>query len=132
MNISGAILYPTPSSVFLNVMSVVTVILTMNGGISEVRGAHISYSKFWNWKEVKSGKSGAGTGAKVSGRTGMFFSYAPAMVVALASFFVSGVMAAPREPLVSAAIGLHFLKRVLEVRRLILLLLFNLIIGGIT
>lgn len=112
-----SILYPPPPSLLLNAMSAVTVISLANAGISEVRGTHLSYSKFWNWNEAVSGKSGTGTGgARVSGRTGMFLLYSPALVAALASFFVPDVMAAPRGTLVSAAIGLHFLKRVLEVR----------------
>jgi hypothetical protein len=115
MNFCGSILYPPPPSLFLNAISAVSVISLANIGISEVRGTHLSYSKFWNWKEAKTGKSGTGTGAKVSGRTGMLILYAPAMVAALASFFVPGVMAVPRGPLVTATIGLHFLKRVLEV-----------------
>ncbi|KAF3329841.1 3-oxo-5-alpha-steroid 4-dehydrogenase 2-like protein [Carex littledalei] len=115
MNIFQSILYPPPPSLFLNAMSVVSVISLANVGISELRGTHLSYSKFWNWKEAVSAKSATATGAKVSARTGMLLLYAPALVAAVAAFFVPGVMAAPRGALVTAAIGLHFLKRVLEV-----------------
>ncbi|KAJ4811323.1 3-oxo-5-alpha-steroid 4-dehydrogenase family protein [Rhynchospora pubera] len=116
MNIFQSIIYPPPPSLFLNVMTAVCLIVGANLGISEARGTHMAYSKFWNWKESASGKkSSAGTAAKVSGRTGMLLLYTPALVAAVVSFFLPGVLAAPRGVLVCAVLGLHFLKRDLEI-----------------
>ncbi|KAJ3707250.1 hypothetical protein LUZ61_010955 [Rhynchospora tenuis] len=115
MNIFQSILYPPPPSLFLNAITAVSLIAGANFGISEVRGTHLAYSKFWNWKEAAPGKSTAGTAAKVSGRTGMLILYTPALVAAAVLFFIPSIMAAPRGVLVCAALGLHFLKRDLEV-----------------
>ncbi|KAJ3684164.1 hypothetical protein LUZ61_013328 [Rhynchospora tenuis] len=82
MNIFQSILYPPPPSFFLNAITAVSLIACANFGISEVRGTHLAYSKFWNWKEAGTGKSTAGTAAKVSGRTGMLILYTPALVAA--------------------------------------------------
>ncbi|KAJ4744735.1 3-oxo-5-alpha-steroid 4-dehydrogenase 2 [Rhynchospora pubera] len=114
MNIFKSVIYPPPS-LFLNVLTGVCLIAQANYGISEVRGAHFAYSKFWNWKEDSCSKSSACIAAKVSGRTGMLISYTPPLVAAVTSFFLPGVLAAPRGVLVCAALGLHFLKRDLEV-----------------
>ncbi|KAJ3669938.1 hypothetical protein LUZ60_010262 [Juncus effusus] len=113
MNIFQSILYPPPPSFFLNIMSVISLILMMNGGISEVRGKHLTYSKFWN-SQAKSSNGGR-EAMKLPTRVGMLLAYSPALVACLASFFVSGVMAAPRGTLLSAALAIHFFKREMEV-----------------
>ncbi|KAL5197342.1 hypothetical protein ABZP36_000854 [Zizania latifolia] len=60
-------------------------------------------------------KSGSGGGAVLPSRSGMLVAYVPALVAALASFAVPGVVEGVRAQLLSAAISVHFLKRVLEV-----------------
>ncbi|KAJ3669939.1 hypothetical protein LUZ60_010263 [Juncus effusus] len=116
MNIFQSILFPPPPSLFLNAMSVVSLVMLANLGISEVRGKHLTYSKFWNSQakpaEKKENKSGS---IMLPGKVGMLLLYSPAVAASVAAFFVPGVMAAPRGALVSAALGIHFFKRDLEV-----------------
>ena len=82
--------------------------------ISEFCGDNLTYSKFW-------GPAGGGgrrpAALLVSSRLGMLLLYAPALVAALASFAVPGAVVGARAHLLSAAIAVHFLKRVLEVIR---------------
>jgi very-long-chain enoyl-CoA reductase len=47
----------------------------------------------------------------------MLLLYSPALVAALASFAVPGAVVGARAHLLSSAIAVHFLKRILEVRK---------------
>ncbi|XP_010246598.1 PREDICTED: 3-oxo-5-alpha-steroid 4-dehydrogenase 1 [Nelumbo nucifera] len=103
--------FPPPPSAFITSMSVISSVSLANAGFSELRGSHLQYSKFWN---VGSGKKLTGKEIKLSSRTGMFFFYAPACLVAAASLVLfpdEGL----RFMLVTSALTVHFLKRVLEV-----------------
>lgn len=113
MSVFQSILYPPPPSL-LRFISAAAIVAFANSGIQEVRGTHLSYSKFWNWNAAAS-RQGSGATA-LSARTGMLLLYSPALAAAAAALFIPAVLAAPRGSLVSAALGLHFLKRVLEVR----------------
>ncbi|CAM0905357.1 unnamed protein product [Alopecurus aequalis] len=109
------VLYPPPASAFVTAMSVVSFASLASAGLSELRGEHMAYSKFWH---VVSGqqKPGAGTGgALLSSRSGMLLAYAPALVAAAASFAVPGAVEGLRAQILAAALAVHFLKRVLEV-----------------
>ncbi|KAL9688364.1 hypothetical protein QQ045_032785 [Rhodiola kirilowii] len=66
-------------------MSFISVVSLANTGLSEIRGKHLQYSKFWNANRAKSSPL---AGIKLSGRAGMALLYAPAMVAALASFVI--------------------------------------------
>ncbi|KAF8732220.1 hypothetical protein HU200_016195 [Digitaria exilis] len=103
-------LYTPPSSAYVAAMSVVSLVSLANAGLAELRGNHMAYSKFWHVV------SGAGAGAALlKSRDGMLVAYAPALVAAAASFAVPGAVDGARAEILSAALAIHFLKRVLEV-----------------
>ncbi|KAE8773636.1 Trans-2,3-enoyl-CoA reductase [Hordeum vulgare] len=112
-----AVLYPPPASVFVTAMSVVSFASLASAGLSELRGQHMAYSKFWHvvsGQQQQQKKGGTG-GALLSSRDGMLVAYAPALVAAAASFVVPGAVEGLRAELLAAALAVHFLKRVLEV-----------------
>ncbi|GJN24575.1 hypothetical protein PR202_gb12324 [Eleusine coracana subsp. coracana] len=104
-------LYPPPASVYLTAMSAVSLVSMANAGLAELRGQHMAYSKFWH---VMAGGGGGG-GALLPSRVGMLVAYAPALVAAAASFAMPDVVDGARAQILSAALAVHFLKRVLEV-----------------
>ncbi|KAL6647018.1 hypothetical protein ACP70R_014455 [Stipagrostis hirtigluma subsp. patula] len=114
-------LYPPPASAFVTAMSAVSLASLANAGLAELRGDHMAYSKFWHVMAAGGAgrdptKRGAGAGgALLSSRDGMLVAYAPALVAAAASFAVPGAVEGARAQLLSAALAVHFLKRVLEV-----------------
>ncbi|ONM27909.1 3-oxo-5-alpha-steroid 4-dehydrogenase 2 [Zea mays] len=89
--------------------------------VSEFRGDHLAYSKF-----SRGGGGGGGGGqqgtkqqqqrqrVRVPSRIGMVLLYFPALAAAVASFAVPGAVDGARAHVLSAAIAVHFLKRVLE------------------
>ncbi|KAJ8649629.1 hypothetical protein MRB53_002652 [Persea americana] len=91
-------------------MSVVGLVAVSYCGLAEVRGKHLQYSKFWNVQSKGKGKEGI----KLSSRAGMLLLYTPAFVAGAASlaFYPSPSL---RFWLLSWALTIHFLKRVLEV-----------------
>ncbi|KAL6880189.1 hypothetical protein ACP4OV_011754 [Aristida adscensionis] len=112
-------LYPPPASAFVTAMSAVSLASLANAGLSELRGQHMAYSKFWHVMAAAAAGGGGGRGqqggALLSSRDGMLLAYAPALVAAAASFAVPGAVEGARAELLSAALAVHFLKRVLEV-----------------
>ncbi|KAG6507342.1 3-oxo-5-alpha-steroid 4-dehydrogenase 1-like [Zingiber officinale] len=104
--------YPPPPSIFLTAMSAITCTSLAFIGVSEVRGKHLSYSKFWNAN--KPGGGGADP-VRISSRAGMLFFYTPALLASAAAFAVPSLMADERGLLVALALLLHFLKRDFEV-----------------
>ncbi|KAL9679962.1 hypothetical protein QQ045_017833 [Rhodiola kirilowii] len=81
--ILSAVFFPPLSSIFITAMSFISVVLLANTGLSEIRGKHWPYSKFWNASVAKSSPLAS---IKLSSRAGMALLYAPALVAALASF----------------------------------------------
>ena len=63
----------------------------------------------------KQRQRGGGGGALLKSRDGMLVAYAPALAAAAASFAVPGAVEGARAQILSAALAVHFLKRVLEV-----------------
>jgi hypothetical protein len=112
-------LYPPPASVYVTAMSAVSLVTLANAGLSELRGQHMAYSKFWHVVAAAGGgtgqQRGTGGGALLPSRVGMLVAYAPALVAAAASFAVPGAVEGARAQLLAAALAAHFLKRVLEV-----------------
>ena len=115
-------LYPPPASVYVAAMSAVSLLSMANAGLAELRGNHMAYSKFWH--VVAAGataggkqrqRGGGGGGALLKSRDGMLVAYAPALAAAAASFAVPGAVDGTRAQILSAALAVHFLKRVLEV-----------------
>ncbi|KAK9105105.1 hypothetical protein Scep_021949 [Stephania cephalantha] len=103
--------YPPPPSVFVTAMSMVSLVSLANAGLSEIRGRHLQYSKFW---DVRAPNTLKVKRVKVSSRAGMLALYAPAFLAGLVSFWLfpgDGL----RFMLLSSALTLHFLKRVVEV-----------------
>lgn len=110
-------LYPPPGSAFVAAVSVVSFASLASAGLSELRGEHMAYSKFWHvvaGRQQQQQQKRAG-GVLLSSRDGMLVAYAPALVAAVASFAVPGAVEGLRAQLLSAALAVHFLKRVLEV-----------------
>jgi very-long-chain enoyl-CoA reductase len=110
------VLYPPPASAFVTAMTVVSFASLASAGLSELRGDHLAYSKFWHVVSGRQKRSAAAAGALLSSRLGMLVAYAPALVAAAVSFAVPGAVEGLRAQILSAALAVHFLKRVLEVR----------------
>ncbi|KAG0497190.1 hypothetical protein HPP92_001881 [Vanilla planifolia] len=112
MSFFSSVLFPPPASVFVSSMSVISFASLAITGASEIAGRHLRYSKFWD----ATGVASIGVGdIRISSRVGMLMLYSPAMVAALASFFVPGLVVDLRAQLVASALAIHFAKRVLEV-----------------
>lgn len=98
--------FPPPPSLLVTAMSVVSFASMANAGLSELKGKHMEYSKFW---ELKSGRK-----YKVDSRTGMIVCYTPAFLAGVASFALF-----PGESfrflLLTSALSIHFFKRIFEV-----------------
>ncbi|CAL5091317.1 unnamed protein product [Urochloa decumbens] len=112
-------LYPPPASVYVAAMSAVSLVSMANAGLAELRGTHMAYSKFWHVVAAGAGgnnnNKNRGVGALLKSRDGMLVAYVPALLAAAASFAVPGAVDGPRAQILSAALAVHFLKRVLEV-----------------
>ncbi|XP_057735875.1 steroid 5-alpha-reductase DET2-like [Arachis stenosperma] len=102
-------LFPPPPSLVVSALSVVNLVSLTSGGLSEMRGKHMNYSKFWNATTANSAKQ-----IKLSSRAAMLMLYTPAFLAGVASFFIfpnEGL----RSTLLQSALTLHFFKRDLEV-----------------
>ncbi|XP_068651324.1 uncharacterized protein [Aristolochia californica] len=104
--------FPPPPSLFVNAMSVFSLVSLSVLGLSEIKGEHLNYSKFWN---VESQIRRRSSGIKLPSRTGMLVLYTPALLAALVSFGFLSQDGSLRTLLVSSALFIHFLKRDLEV-----------------
>ncbi|KAL9682987.1 hypothetical protein QQ045_014799 [Rhodiola kirilowii] len=79
--ILSAVFFPHPTSIFITAMSFISVVSLANTGLSEIRGKHLQYSKFWNANVAKSSPL---PGINLSGRAGTiwFLYHSPAFHVA--------------------------------------------------
>ncbi|XP_038892749.1 3-oxo-5-alpha-steroid 4-dehydrogenase 2-like [Benincasa hispida] len=113
MDILSAFLFPSPPSLFVNVMTVVSSAVVAVIGLSEARGTHLQYSKFWNTNNSAT-KSSNSEQLRISSRLGMLLLYTPAALAGAASFWFF-----PdddwRIVLLKSALTLHFFKRDFEV-----------------
>ncbi|XP_021829736.1 very-long-chain enoyl-CoA reductase-like [Prunus avium] len=109
------LIFPPPPSIFMAAMSVISFTSLANAGFSELRGKHMQYSKFWNFNSSQKSAEKKQKIPQLSGRTGMLILYAPAFLAALSCllFFPHH---STRHLLLSSALTLHFLKRLLEVQ----------------
>ncbi|XP_022150685.1 3-oxo-5-alpha-steroid 4-dehydrogenase 1-like [Momordica charantia] len=111
MNALSEFLFPAPPSLFVNVMTVVSSAVVTAIGISEAKGKHLQYSKFWNTNTAPKSSSEQ---FKISSRLGMLFLYTPAFIAGAVSLWFF-----PNEDrrilLIKSALTLHFFKRDLEV-----------------
>lgn len=112
MSILQQFLFPPPPSPYITAMSVIGFASVSYCGLSEVRGIHLQYSKFWN---VQIKGRGGKEGIKLSSRAGMLLLYAPAFLAGAASLAFFPASPSLRFSLLSWALTIHFLKRVLEV-----------------
>ncbi|WOG88063.1 hypothetical protein DCAR_0207296 [Daucus carota subsp. sativus] len=106
-------IYPPPASWFINSMSVITGAILLNGGLMEVKGKSMQYSKFFNTNKKNVEASGTKI-TELSGRNGMLVAYAPAFVASVISlaFMRDGGL---RFTLLTSALTVHFFKRLFEV-----------------
>ncbi|XP_022855909.1 very-long-chain enoyl-CoA reductase-like [Olea europaea var. sylvestris] len=105
-------MYPPPSNLFVIAMSAIIIVLMGNGGIMELKGKHMQYSKLWNFgadQKIPTDKK-----AKISSKSGMILFYTPAFLVGVGSFFLVPV-GDFRFDLLRSAITVHFFKRIFEV-----------------
>lgn len=104
-------IFPPPPSLFITAMTVISFTSSASLGLSELRGKHLHYSKFWN----SGSKTSAAKKIKLSSRTGMLIAYNPAFLAGVASFVLY-----PQENirilLLCSALTIHFFKRIFEVR----------------
>ena len=75
-------LFPQPPSLFVSAMSVISFVSLAIFGLSEIRGKHLQFSKFWNVDSTKSKK------ITMPGKAGMFLLYFPAFLAGFASFWI--------------------------------------------
>ncbi|PON54702.1 3-oxo-5-alpha-steroid 4-dehydrogenase, C-terminal [Parasponia andersonii] len=99
---------PTPPSLYIKALSLVTVIALPLLGLLEMAGKHLGYSKFYNF--------GSQNRAKMPSRAGMLLLYTPAFLTGLATL----LLVLPHNKdlrffLVSLALTIHFFKRIFEV-----------------
>ncbi|XP_076959317.1 uncharacterized protein LOC143635312 [Bidens hawaiensis] len=108
------LLFPPPSSLFVNTMSIISSLSLANAGYKETKGKHMQYSKFVNINVTTSKKPAKDQEVKLAGRDGMLLFYAPAFLIGLVSFvaFHDGDL---RLVMVISALTVHFFKRVIEV-----------------
>ncbi|XP_058105732.1 uncharacterized protein LOC131249156 isoform X2 [Magnolia sinica] len=111
MSFLSNFLFPSPPSVYLTAVTVISFAVLSYYSLAEVWGKHLGYSKFWNAAQKKK----ASTVMKMSSRAGMLLLYAPAFLAGLASFGLSFGDQRMRSLLLRSALTVHFLKRVLEV-----------------
>lgn len=105
-------IYPPPASWFITAMTVINGASLVNGGLNEIKGKSVQYSKFFNTN--KNAEASSSEMVKISGRNGMLIAYAPAFVVSVASLAFmqdEGI----RFTLVASALTVHFFKRLFEV-----------------
>lgn len=115
MDYLSEFVFAPPSSLFVAVMTVVSSMVLVLTGLSEARGKHMQYSKFWNANGGT--KSSSSEQFKLPSRLGMLLAYTPAFLAGVVSLWLF-----PNENrrilLLKSALILHFLKRDLEVMSL--------------
>ncbi|XP_031117354.1 3-oxo-5-alpha-steroid 4-dehydrogenase 1 [Ipomoea triloba] len=105
-------LYPPPPSIYITAMTVINFAALGNAGLKETRGKNMQYSKF---STSSSSSSAAMNKAKISSKSGMVILYTPAFLAGLFASFWMVPDEDSRFCLVSAALTIHFFKRVFEV-----------------
>nr|KYP43858.1 Trans-2,3-enoyl-CoA reductase [Cajanus cajan] len=108
MSVLLSFIFPASASLVIRGMSVISLVSVGNAFLSEIRGKHMNYSKFWNANSTEKMQM------KLSSKVGMLLSYTPAFLVCLASFWIfphEGF----RSTLLQSALTLHFFKRLFEV-----------------
>ncbi|XP_050365324.1 uncharacterized protein LOC126783834 [Argentina anserina] len=103
-------LFPPPDSLFITAMAVISFTGCAHAGLSEVRGIHLQYSKFWKSGSQKSNQ------IYISARRGMQLAYTPPFLAGLTSLVFFPHCDDIRYLLLSSALIIHFLKRLLEVQ----------------
>ncbi|KAI3883129.1 hypothetical protein MKX03_012529 [Papaver bracteatum] len=105
MSLYDKFLFPRPQSIF-------SLAISTNGGLSEINGANVQYSKFRDATGSRQIKE-----SKFSTRICMLTMYTPSFVASIASFFWLFPSHDNRFTLVNSALTLHFLKRIFEIQR---------------
>lgn len=110
MDTLSEFVFPPPASAFVNVMTVVSSAIVAVVGLSEARGKHLKYSKFWSSNNANTDRKSFNLSAKL----GMLVAYIPAFLAGVVSLWLF-----PSEDrrilLLKSALVLHFFKRNLEV-----------------
>ncbi|XWS58550.1 hypothetical protein CRYUN_Cryun08bG0043700 [Craigia yunnanensis] len=101
-----------PPSLFVTATSLASFTPLAISGLSELRGKHLQYSKFFNVGSQTSAAEESKV-VKLSSRTGMVIVYTPAFLAGVSSFLIfpdEGL----RFLLLKSAISIHFFKRIFE------------------
>ncbi|KAI3721710.1 hypothetical protein L2E82_32728 [Cichorium intybus] len=104
--------FPSPSSLFVNTMSIFNLVALIASGYMEMSGKNQPYAKFSDAGDSNNSKDKEKR--KLPSRIGMFVFYAPSFLVGLASFAVFPHQD-PRFVMVISVLTIHFFKRILEV-----------------
>ncbi|RDX72537.1 Very-long-chain enoyl-CoA reductase [Mucuna pruriens] len=108
LSVLSNFIFTPPASLVVSCMSVISLVSLANSGLSEIRGKHLNYSKFWNANPIGHRQ------VKLSSKAGMLLLYTPAFLSALSSFFIFPHQSL-RSTLLQSAVTLHFFKRLFEV-----------------
>lgn len=114
MSILQKFLFAPPPSLFLTAMSAISFVYPIFMGLSEVKGKHLNYSKFWNVNIIINDNATGRRKTKLSSKAGMLLWYTNGFLVCVVSFWILPHQSS-RSTILQSAITLHFFKRVLEV-----------------
>ncbi|KAK9072282.1 hypothetical protein SSX86_008715 [Deinandra increscens subsp. villosa] len=112
MTIFSLFLFPSPPSLFIKSMSLLSFLSLIAFGYMEMTGKNAQYAKFFYTGSSKKSKNSENR--KMLSKYGMLVSYTPPFIACLAALAIL-----PRQDLrfnmVSCVLTLHFFKRILEV-----------------
>ncbi|XP_071734691.1 uncharacterized protein [Rutidosis leptorrhynchoides] len=112
MAISSLFLFPSQTSLFVTLMSIINMLSLITAGYMELSGKNKQYAKFFDANISTNSRDDADT--KLSSRNGMLVFYTPSFLIALVSFIVF-TRQDLRFSMIVYVLIIHFLKRILEV-----------------
>lgn len=108
MSVLLSFMFPPPPSVVVSGLTVISFVILVSSFLSEIKGKHLNYSKFWN------ANPSAQKQIKLPSKVGMLLLYTPAFLAGLASFWIFPPQSL-RSIILQSAVTFHFFKRVFEV-----------------
>ncbi|CAJ1953146.1 unnamed protein product [Sphenostylis stenocarpa] len=108
MSVLLSFIFPPPPSLVVSGLTVISFLILVSSFVSEIRGKHLNYSKFWN------ASPSAQNQIKLPSKAGMLLLYTPAFLAGLASFWIFPPQSL-RSTILQSAVTLHYFKRDFEV-----------------